>query len=83
MANAKFDDWTDVKECNDCQEYWNNVCDGTPVGVERPCKAFKATRRVDIPLEIKSLRRALNALYVALILYGVTLMICIHRIMGG
>jgi hypothetical protein len=44
--------------CENCKSYWDETCDGTPVGTERLCKAFKATRRVDIPLQIQSLQNA-------------------------
>ena len=43
-------------DCNSCEHYHNNTCDAVPVGSERTCTAFKATRRVDIPQQIKSLR---------------------------
>lgn len=83
MCKSKFDDWSDVKDCNDCEHYWNKLCDGVPEGSERPCTAFKATRRVDIPLEIKSLRKRLNWLYVSLI--GMEVVVILHllgHIMG-
>lgn len=66
MEKPIFDEWDDVKDCNTCQEYWNNTCDGSQIGVERPCKAFKAVRRVSIPEEIESLRSALKFVYGAL-----------------
>lgn len=47
-----------VVNCNECKSYLLEECDGTPVGSERLCKAFKATRRTDIPLQIKSLQKA-------------------------
>ena len=56
MKPKIFDDFPTV-DCNDCECYHDNTCDGTPVGQERHCTAFKATRRTDIPLQIKSLQR--------------------------
>ena len=47
-----------VVDCNECKSYLSEECDGTPVGSEKVCKAFKATRRTDIPLQIKSLQKA-------------------------
>ena len=83
MSKAKFDDWSEVKECNDCEHYWNSLCDGTPKGSEKRCTAFKATRKVDIPLEIKSLRKRLNWLNVSQILCGIALVLhLIGHIMG-
>ena len=50
--NSVFDNWTHV-ECNDCQHYWNALCDGTSKGSSKPCTAFIATRSTDIPEQIK------------------------------
>lgn len=71
MALQKFDDWKDVKDCNECESWWLNQCDGTQIGVERPCKAFKAVRRVSIPDEIKSLRSALETVYGVLTIFAI------------
>lgn len=78
-----FEDFPEV-DCNQCEPYWNNQCDGTLVGSEKRCKAFKATRKVDIPFEIKSLESALkwlrNSVY---ILYAVMLIELVTRIFWG
>ena len=46
-------------ECNDCECYWNNSCDGSPERTERTCTAFKATRGIDIPPRVKTLEKRL------------------------
>lgn len=56
MENKKFDDWVDVNECNECGHYWSDACDGTPLGLERPCRVFKATRKMDIPEQLRKVR---------------------------
>ena len=71
MCKSKFDNWSDVKDCNDCEHYWNKLCDGVPEGSERRCTAFKATRSVDIPAEINALRQTLKWFNAALILSGI------------
>ena len=63
MEKTKFDDWAEVKDCNSCDHYWNDTCDGVPEGQKRNCTAFVATRSVVIPEQIKSLRKALNHLW--------------------
>ena len=68
-----FDDWSEVKDCNGCEHYWNKLCDGTKVGSEKRCTAFKATRKVDIPLELNALRERLKWLNVSQILCGIAL----------
>lgn len=59
---SRFSDWDECTtvDCNDCDEWWRNKCDGVYRGQERPCTAFKASRRVSIPLKIKSLQSRLK-----------------------
>ena len=68
-----FDDWSEVKDCNGCENYWNKLCDGTKVGTEKRCTAFKATRTVDMQEEIKSLKERVKWINVSLILCGIAL----------
>lgn len=74
MGNKQiFDDFPEV-DCNVCECYYTNQCDGTPTGSEKPCKTFKAVRRVDIPLQIKAIQNSLKWLWLAcLITSGLTL----------
>ena len=63
MENQKlFDEWNEVNECTNCESWWTSQCDGTPEGSERPCKAFKATRKVKIPEDIEALKNVVRAL---------------------
>ena len=57
----RFDDYTEVN-CNDCGRYWDNSCDGAPVGSQRVCNSFLATRSIVIPAQIKSLEKRLERL---------------------
>jgi hypothetical protein len=61
----KFDDWSELKECSNCQRWWNDQCDGTPQGSVRPCMDFLATRSVKIPEEIETLRKQIKWLTIA------------------
>lgn len=73
-----FEDFQQV-DCNDCSHYWDDSCGGVKEGSEKRCTAFKATRRVDIPLEIKALRNDLKWLRVSQLLLGIAVvghMIC-------
>ena len=58
----RFDDYKEVNECTNCESWWTSQCDGTPEGSERPCKAFKATRKVKIPEDIDALKMRVTAL---------------------
>ena len=69
MENQKlFDEWNEVNECTNCESWWTSQCDGTPEGSERPCKAFKATRKVKIPEDIEALKNNVRALENRLVL---------------
>ena len=62
MGNKQiFDDFPEV-DCNACECYYTNQCDGTLTGSEKLCKTFKATRRADIPLQIKAAQDGLERL---------------------
>lgn len=60
-----FEDFPTV-DCNECESYYLNQCDGVVRGSERLCTAFIATRRVNIPQQIKWLKTRLKWLVVAL-----------------
>lgn len=56
----RFDDYSEVNECTNCEHWWTSACDGPSFGSERPCNGFKACRRVSILEDIKALQRALK-----------------------
>ena len=65
-------------ECNECQHYWRDTCDGVPIEKKRNCTSYTATRTSDIPEQIKQLREAVNTVErinrwigIALIFYGI------------
>lgn len=77
-----FDDFPTV-DCNECELYWINQCDGVHKAQERPCTAFKATRGVVIPLQIKSLQIALKRLTGAYVLLALSQIIMLILILLG
>lgn len=77
-----FEDFPTV-DCNKCELYYINQCDGVHEAQERPCTTFKATRSVVIPLQIKRLQRALKWVTGALaILEVLTIIVLILIILG-
>jgi hypothetical protein len=69
-----FDDY-DV-DCNECTHYWDSSCDGVPIDKKRNCTSYKATRTVDIPMQIKKLVKRidrLKALVITLLIIDVIL----------
>ena len=76
----RFSEWVEV-DCNECQRYWDNSCDGckdSVKGSKTPCNSFLATRSVIIPQEIERLKSDIFGLKTAIvILSGVTLGILI------
>jgi hypothetical protein len=69
-----FDDFFKV-DCNDCQHYWTDACDGVYKGSEKRCNSFVATRRVDIPEQIKWLRKRVDGLNWAFIFVALVVLI--------
>lgn len=59
---ARFDNWEAVVDCNDCESYWNESCDGVSDGSTRLCRAFTARRKVNIPLQLKDQQMAIERL---------------------
>lgn len=69
-SNKIFDDFPTV-ECDNCESYWINQCDGVIQGSERLCKAFVAVRRESIPLKLKRLEKAFKWLVACVVILGV------------
>lgn len=65
-----FDDFPEV-DCNACECYWTNQCNGTPTGSEKPCKTFKAIRRVSIPDELKCAQNSLERLWRVVVVWSI------------
>lgn len=51
-----FDDFPTV-DCEECEHWQLNKCDGHYVGTESSCTAYKVVRRLNTPLEIKALQK--------------------------
>ena len=62
-----FDDFTCV-DCNDCERWWLNQCDGVKPstsnsnGSTRVCNGFLATRNIHIPQKIKTQQKQIECL---------------------
>lgn len=68
----RFSEWVEV-DCNECQRYWDNSCDGCKdalKGSKTPCNSFLATRSVIIPKEIEALKIDILRLKTAIIIFG-------------
>lgn len=82
-GQLRFDDFTSAKElveCNQCERYYINQCDGVKKGENKPCREFLATRKVNIPEEINALRKQIKSLRLSFILLDIALLI---HIIGG
>lgn len=64
-----FDDY-DV-DCNTCESYWDNQCDGVKVGTTRNCTSYKATRKIDVLSTISDLKAKVKSLQVVGIIMGI------------
>lgn len=60
MSDKKiFGEFQEV-ECNECERYWLNQCDGAKCSNKAqkvPCNSFLATRGVVIPKQIEQLNK--------------------------
>lgn len=77
----RFSEWVEV-DCNECQRYWDNSCDGCKdalKGSKTPCNSFLATRSVIIPQEIKQLKKAVKGLKTAVAILSVIVLFMIIR----
>ena len=63
-----FDDFPKVN-CNGCEHYYTNSCDGVPKGSERPCKSFIATRDISILEQLESLKKRMKNLEIGWIIF--------------
>lgn len=70
----RFSDWEEV-DCNECEPYWTGQCDGVPKGSKRNCTAYKATRSVVIPEQIKRLQKVVKGLVWAVTFISVSLLL--------
>lgn len=85
MSESKrFEDYPMPVDCNECESYWDNSCDGTPRGTERRCNSFSATRSVVIPAQIKSLQSAVLNLRIQLLMsHSILLLHLLMHLFGG
>lgn len=67
MSKQIFDDFPKVN-CNGCEHYYTNSCDGVPEGSEKLCKSFIATRDISIPEELESLKKRMKSLEIGWII---------------
>lgn len=78
MSETKrFEFPTPDVDCNECERYWINQCEGAKLGSVRTCKEFLATRRTNIPLEIKRLQIAFKWLTRGYCFLGIIIIIMI------
>ena len=75
MENKKkiFDDYE--VECNQCEKYYLNQCDGVKCGTKRKCTSYVAVKRVDLPKMIDKNKREIDHLKTWLVISNVALII--------
>lgn len=77
---AIFGDYSDVKECTECGQWWSSACDGSK-GSVRPCNSFLATRRKKIPEDIEHLKTMVIRLTGVVIFLTVAMVLVVVRIL--
>ena len=74
MEKKIFDEFPKI-DCNECEHYYTNACDGVSKGSQKICKTFLATRNVHIPAKIKTLENAFKWLTAGYMLLSITVAI--------
>lgn len=78
MNGNLFEPWSEV-ECDDCECYWNNQCDGVKEDVTKPCKSYVATRRSNMKEDIDYLKSWVKRLKFSLIVLDIAFIIHLLR----
>lgn len=81
----RFSEWVEV-DCNECQRYWDNSCDGCKdalKGSKMPCNSFLATRSVIIPQQIEQLKTTINGLKTAILILALCVGMLALMVIGG
>ena len=82
MEHKIFDDY--YVDCNECQHYWNDTCDGVPSNKERACSSYIATKKVDLPNKIMLLERKVKNLQATQTLFSILfILVGLCIIFGG
>jgi hypothetical protein len=79
-ASKRFEDWEEV-DCNECERWWINQCDGASKGSKKGCNSYLATRSIVIPERLNSLEKRVNRLGGA-VTASLTLIAILLAIMG-
>lgn len=79
--NKIFDDY--YVDCNECQHYWNDTCDGVPSNKERACTSFIATTKVDLPKKLNALEKKVQFIGSVLMVYCIVSTLVLIRIIFG
>lgn len=69
----RFENWHEV-DCNECARYWDSSCDGVQA-LQKPCNSFLASRKVQIPEQIKALEKSVKRLRIAGVLTSIALIL--------
>ena len=81
MSDRKiFEDFSEV-DCNECEHWWMNQCDGASKGSRIGCNSFLATRSVVIPARIETLEKSIKWLTFSVIFTNVAFLI--HILVGA
>ena len=80
-----FDDWDELTtvDCNTCDNYYSNTCDGVSVGTKRKCNTYVATRKVFIPEQLNKLSKEIKMLKASFIAVLIATLIIILRVIAN
>lgn len=78
----RFDDWVEV-ECNDCERYWTDQCDGLPEGKTKPCGSYMACRKTDYAKRLRAVEKKTEDLEISKTILGIAvILLAVARLVG-
>ena len=71
----RFEEWTCKVDCDECERWWTNQCDGVFKGSEQPCRSYLATRKIVLPAKIKFLEKRVKLLRIGCIIGDIVMIL--------
>lgn len=75
MNDKIFDEWNEIVDCNECEKYWLNQCDGVPIDDAKRCNSYVAIRSGDILKRMDKLELSSDVNFLVTVLLAVILFV--------
>ena len=75
MSDSIFDE--EFVDCNTCQCYWTDQCNGKKLNEYGKCNSYIAYRKIDVLNRLEVIENNLNKLAVSVLGLAIVLLICL------